>query len=199
VNSGRLPWADWAAEFREKLPAELEAFVQAKAAAAAGSDHSDSIRERLKSILDLFRVSRYRPSPAGTVSIDLSTASGGQLGEGGGHRTGTSSGASGGKGGKAGNISSVFEKKDGTPGQKVNADPFPRVKWISMAEGTRDPGDLEDRAARFIIDQNYLLINADFRVFNDMVTRFCKEYGPSESVGEVVREVVRSWFEQALV
>src|SRR5207253_2599516 len=63
-------------------------------------------------------------------------------------------------------------KKDGTPGTKVQPDPFPICKWVTIKppDRTRDPNDLEDRAAKFLADQNTLLINADFRVFADMIT-----------------------------
>jgi hypothetical protein len=44
-----------------------------------------------------------------------------------------------------------------------------------------------------------LLINADFRVFMDMVRRWTKEYGGRPGVEEAVQESVRSWFATALV
>lgn len=76
-----LPWADWAAEFRENLPEELAKFVNSKAAAAANTDHEKAIRERLKEILDLFKLSRYRPASDGSAMIDAETlARGGQSG-----------------------------------------------------------------------------------------------------------------------
>jgi hypothetical protein len=37
------------------------------------------------------------------------------------------------------------------------------VDWVSIADGTRTPEDFEDKAARYLEDQNVLLINADFR------------------------------------
>jgi len=58
---------------------------------------------------------------------------------------------------------------------------------------------LEDRAAKFLSDQNTLLINADFRVFTDMVARWHKEFGGSEAIKSTIEDVVRTWFEQALV
>jgi len=48
LNNEPLPWSEWASEFRDKMPPDLEAFVQEKAAKSASSDHSKSIRERLK-------------------------------------------------------------------------------------------------------------------------------------------------------
>jgi hypothetical protein len=60
---------------------------------------------------------------------------------------------------------------------------------------------MEDKAANFLSGQNTLLVNADFRVFTDMVGRLCREkdVGPMHGIHDVVEEVVRQWFEQALV
>ncbi len=200
VNSEPLPWADWAAEFRDKMPGQIEALIQEKAAGAAGTDHTKSIRERLKSIIDLFSVSRYRPSAAGPLSIDTDYMVRGGVADSPNKQSGTSrDGGRGGRGGTAGSIYAVFEKKDGAPGERVTPDVFPHVDWISLVDGTREPGDMEDRAARFIMDQNRLLINADFRVYNDMIKKWHKECGGSDSTKNIVRDVVRAWFEQALV
>ena len=84
---------------------------------------------------------------------------------------------------------------------KSAADPFPVVKWVSIGNG-RDAGDgLEDKAASLISTQNTLLVNADFRVFKDMIGRLCKEKdaGPGPGLQDAVREIVHQWFEQALV
>lgn len=48
-------------------------------------------------------------------------------------------------------------------------------------------------------DQNLLQINADFRVFTDMIDRWCEAYGDVAGARGAVEEVVQEWFEQALV
>jgi hypothetical protein len=182
------------------MPDELAAFVSSKAAAAADTDHSKAIRDRLKEILDMFRLSRYQPVKNGTRLIDPDTVvRGGKAGTqsretGGGRSTSSRSG-----GGTGGNIYSVFEKKDGVPGKLTKPDPFPSVRWVSVADGTREAGDIEDRAAKYLPEQNLLLINADFRVFHDVVEFFSKEFSGAAAAEEVARDAVRTWFEQALV
>jgi hypothetical protein len=57
---------------------------------------------------------------------------------------------------------------------------------------------MEDKAATFILSQNTLLVNADFRVFTDMIARLCKEK-EGDGLRGAVEEVVHQWFEQALV
>jgi hypothetical protein len=63
----------------------------------------------------------------------------------------------------------------------------------------RIPPFLEDRAAKFLPEKNFLQINADFRGFQDMVERWCAVYGDAPGARPVVEDVVQEWFEQALV
>jgi hypothetical protein len=200
INNDNLPWSDWANEFRENMPEEIAKLVAEKAAGAANTDHQKSIKDRLKDIMDLFKVSRYRPSAAGSVFIDEDRlVRGGSIGTQNRNsgQSGSSSKNSGG-GGTGGNVYSVFEKVDGTQGKKSKPDPFPQVQWVSVSNGTRDPKDMEDRAAKYLQEQNLLLINADFSVFADMVSYFRKEYGDIPGINEATEEAVRNWFEQAL-
>jgi hypothetical protein len=200
VNNEPLPWSDWAIEFREKMPEQIKALVEQKAAASSVADHSKSIRERLKQILDLFKVSRYRPIIDGDIRIDeQNTTRGGQPRREATTNSGSGTSQSGGEGGTAGGVYSIFQKEGGTPGKRVQSDTFPEVQWISAKDGTRETGMLEDRAARFLLDQNTLLINADFRVFSDMVSKFLKDFGGNEALRDAIEDAVHGWFEQSLV
>jgi hypothetical protein len=211
VAGEKLPWEDWAYEFREKMPKELADFVSEKAAALTEKDHINSIKDRLKHVMDLYKVSRYRPAPAGmylsddasAVRVGRSPASAAKSDGGGGgvgQEVGTAS--KGERDGEVGNIYYLFEKKGGVPSEKTTTDPFPVVKWVSLANGGRTPDDqLEDKAAIYLGGQNTLLVNADFRVFKDMIARLCKEkeIGSAPGVQDAVTEIVHQWFEQALV
>lgn len=194
-----LPWTEWATEFRERMPSQLVALIEEVGSKASASDHTTSIRERLKQIMDLYRVSRYRFTPAGKLLVDDERLDRGGLPEpSDGVRGGGTGGRSGRKGGTAGGVYGVFLKKDGEAAERVQPDVFPRTKWVSVADGTREVGDIEDRAARYIPEENVLLINADFRVFTDLVDRWMREFGKA-GVREVVQEAVHGWFEQTLV
>ena len=83
------------------------------------------------------------------------------------------------------------------PDRRLKQIRFPERLWISMADGTREPGQLEDRAAQFLRESNTLLINADFRMVRDTVKYWQDAYRSESST--VVEEVVREWIEQALV
>jgi hypothetical protein len=198
LNGEALPWADWAAEFRERMPAEIKAHMEQVMAGASSEDHRQAIRERLKQIRDLFRISRYRPTPKGTHVVDVESLRGGAEGSGSNAEKMAHS-RSGGSGGRAGNIYALFLADQGSPADEASAEREPKVDWVTVKEGTRAPGDLEDRAARYLYEQNRLLINGDFRVFTDMVERWTKEYKDRPGAGDVIRDTVRAWFAQALV
>jgi len=211
LNEEPLPWADWAYEFREKMPEELRQFVTDKSSSSTEKDHVKSIKDRLKGIMDLYKVSRYKPTPQGvyladensSVSSGLTSGAGGGGGSAAGTGTGKSLGNSnrGNRDGELGNIYHLFEKKDGSEAKKIETDPFPKVRWISQKDDTRTPDDLEDMAAKYLADQNTLLINADFRVFQDMARKLGKEKDGvlGTNTQTMVEDIVRMWFEQSLV
>lgn len=205
-----LPWDEWAYEFRDRMPKQLAEFVSEKAAALTEKDHISSIKDRLKNVMDLYKVSRYRPAPEGVylsdeasaVRIGRSPFSGVKSEGGGGIGREVGATSTGQREGEVGNIYHLFEKKGGIPSEKAAADPFPLVKWVSIENGGREANDqMEDKAATFLPGQNTLLINADFRVFKDMTSRLCKEKdgGPGVGMQKAVEEIVHQWFEQALI
>ena len=105
-----------------------------------------------------------------------------------------------GSGGRQGDIYALFTEESGQPADLVNNSPVePQVSWISAEEGSRSLGDLEDRAARYLIGSNRLLINADFRAFTDMVNWWTSKYEVSGSQAKVIKDTVREWFEQQLI
>jgi len=201
LNDEPLPWVEWAAEFRAAMPDPIKTLVEEVSASSSEHDHQQSIRERLKQILDLFKVSRYRPAASGVATLeDPVLGMGGSSSEGDRSTAGGQQGKRGGTGGRAGDIYALFQTVSGNPGEEVKTfAPEPKVQWISVKDGTRTPPDLEDRAAKYLPQQNMLMINGDFRVFNDMVDRWCHKYSHASGAKSVVESVVREWFEQQLV
>lgn len=209
LNQEPLPWEEWAAEFREKMPKVLADFIESMSPTGQ-SDHIHSIRERLKDILQLYKASRYLPTPNGqyevdaestarmAVAPDIAERGTGRQGSGAGDSTvGTS--VPGRKQTSQGNVYHLFEKKGGVPADKVKGDPFPTTRWVSVKNGTRETGYIEDKAARYIRETNELHINQDFRVFQDMTDHFCELYEDAPGIRQPVEESVKQWFEQALV
>jgi hypothetical protein len=199
IDGESLPWDEWQSEFRQNMPHEIKVLMDEVASGAQDVDHKAAIKERLKHIRSLLRnPSRYRRNAMGNLSVSGDTVGGAPRSER-GSREGSAS--SGGRGGRAGNIYALFLDEGGEPGQEVQADQMPEVKWISQRSTppTRTSDVLEDRAARYLPDQNLLLINADFRVFTDMVDRWVGNYEDAPVPRPVIEEKVQEWFEQALV
>jgi len=203
LGNEALPWEDWAAEFRLNLPPELGRFVESRAPEANRADHLKNIRERLKAIMELYKVSRYRPAANGRLKIDPEELTrGGTPAATGGTRVTSDTPVvreRSQSGGKEGNIYALFERKGGAPGEEVQPDLFPKVDWVSVSDGSRAPEDMEDRAAKYLSDQNRLLINADFRVFKDMAKHLMRNYAQIAAAESIVKDAVQGWFEQALV
>lgn len=200
IGGEPLPWADWAEEFRRAMPDEIRELIADAAAGSRSKDHEGTIRERLKRFKELYKLSRYKPTPTGEYALTGEPVAVGGRPAKTGRTKGTGTGRSGGSGGRTGDIYTLFMTgKEGPKGSPVDPDPFPDVMWVSAADGTRVQGFLEDRAATYIPDANQLQINGDFRVFEDMVGHYTKVYGHVPGVEDTVVEVVREWFEQTLV
>lgn len=198
VDGSVLDWSGWAGQFRDDMPDELTTLQEQIGAKAGEKDHRKAISERLKQIRDLLRFSRFKPAQDGTSSIDPESLM--QGGEASSHGTTTEgSKAPGNKGGRAGDIYALFAESGAVSADPVNSFDEPRTQWVSIEDGTRVALDLQNRAAKFLLQQNLLMINADFRVFTDMVDRWTDAYRNVPGARMSVKEVVHEWFEQQLV
>src|SRR5205823_6116316 len=80
INGDPLPWSEWAAEFRGKMPKEIKALMEEVTAGSSSEDHRQAIRERLRQIKELLHISRYRPTQTGKQMVDLGHLQGGGSG-----------------------------------------------------------------------------------------------------------------------
>lgn len=199
IGGEPLDWARWAAEFRDAMPEALSALQDEIAAHSGEKDHRKAISERLKQIKDLLRFSRVKPAKDGEVFADPDAATpGGDAAEGvvrevKGQRDG------GKKGGRAGDIYALFAESGAISADPVAGFDEPEVIWKSAELGTRNREEMEGKAAQFLLQQNKLLINADFRVFTDMVDRWAASYRHVPGAVNAVEDVVHEWFQQQLV
>lgn len=203
IESEQMNWALYAAEFRECMPQELEFFQDQIGQKATASDHRSAIRDRLNSVKELFKFGRYRPQEKGRYSIaDTNANAGGEPQKKNGGRTGLSSGTSGGAGGRQGSLYALFTSEEGVPAELLGINTEPKVAWVSVLDNTRAMSELDDRAANYIVESNLIKINADFRVFTDMIERWGQQYSyvpGAASPGGVIEQTVREWFEQQLI
>lgn len=201
IEGQPLPWTEYAAEFREKMPEPIERLMNQVAAGTGNTEATATIRERLKQIRELFKFTRYRPTPDGKHTVDDSftnTGSGGSDAEGSGSGSRKTGGRKSGSP-RAGDIYALFADVGNTPAEESGGFLDPQVKWVSVKDGTRTSDFLEDRAAQYLPQVNTIQANSDFRVFTDMVTRWRKFYSHIPSAEPVIDATVKEWFQQQLV
>ena len=76
--------------------------------------------------------------------------------------------------------------------------------WVSLAQGGREEGELEDMAAEIAGDAvtgDVIKANADFRGYVDVVRHFTVQFNPTadESIQKLIVEYVQEWMALQLV
>ena len=204
-----LPWARWAEEFAAAMPDEIHQ-LQERAASADYLPRQQAIRNRVSAIMPLYQLSRYRPTRPPRQRPVKSAADGASDEPVG--RPATRPQARGGpptaqavhppaskdlpQDGSDGERSG--EPADDHPGPAVVVG-LPDVAWISVRDGARAIGDLEDQAARYHPDRHELTINADFRAVTDLISHWQTRYRGIAGARTVIEAQVREWCEQILV
>lgn len=196
-----LNWDVWQDDFRENMPPALKAFLDALIEKNSRDSHGNSIRERLKSLRDLFKLSRYKAAQNGEfIANPNSEAQFGTAGFVSGERTDIGRPNHTGRGSTPGSIATallsqlVQDGEDGVEAIKVEPDPFPKVQWTNE----HDSPQLVDRGAEYLPSSNLILANANFSGVRDVVEYFSKSFQDSPDYLAVIKEVVHEAFEQVL-
>ena len=197
----------WGEEFREKMPDPIKAKIDeimAKTERDPEGKTRERIIERLHRIRALLRPSRYRRDLDGNL-LAIGEAPGGSSSRG----QGAEPGIGGGGGGKGGRSSDEYladlVEAGGHSASQVNANPKqPTVKWISKADGTREEGELDDRAAEIAGDTltaELVKANRDFRGYRDLVSFFSREFnaGGDPAIERKIVEYAEEWLESQLI
>ncbi|MDB5618101.1 ATP-binding protein [Tardiphaga sp.] len=192
-----LKWDVWQDEFRQNMPPVLRQFLDKLINDNSKDSHADSIRERLKSLKELFRISRYRRSSKGALranpdfEVPLGTAhstEGNQGSINGAGGTGVQSGAL-----ATSLLSELVDDESGVPADLVSPDPFPKLSWLEETESLRD------RAAEYLPSDNQIVANKNFLGLTDLISYFSKNHHDTPELLPVIEDVVKEAFEQVLI
>lgn len=161
--------------------------------------HADTIRERLKGLKDLFRLSRYRRNESGKLTAnpdDVALLGSGYLKQ--GEDAGVLTKHRPGKGTQPGSLATslLSQLVDGESGVKVepaSPDPFPQLKWSEETDSTRD------RAAEYLPPDNMIVANKDFQGLRDLIAYFSRHHQDTPEIVQVIEDTVREAFEQVLI
>ena len=191
VNGEPLPWTQWHSEFRENMPAEIREMMDSILAGADTGNYEENVKRRWREIKELFMLNKYRKTRAGEINVD-GAIPGGINRRLDGQRPVGSQNSNKGSGGGSADLYAAFISQQGDPGEVVTRDSnLPKTTWISFAEGTRENGDLEDRAARYIREENTIYINRDFRVFEGLRQATSEAYPHATEID--VKRSVEEW------
>jgi len=196
VNGGSPPWTDWAQQFRDAMPDALREFIESFDAKRTPAD-DEAVRERIKEVLQLFPVPKYVPSPTGAEELDDENPVPGN--NSGGRNGSRSRGESGEPAKPRPPRAARGLKPKGPRGDRTSQNDVPDWRWKYLRDGTRSPGEMEDKAAQYDPSTNMLLINGDFRGFNVWVDYFASQYPSMPAVREQVEQQVQLWWEQTLL
>jgi hypothetical protein len=95
-------------------------------------------------------------------------------------------------GGAKADLYAAFLAEDGDNAEEVKRrDNMPEVKWVSSADGTRAQGVIEDKAAKYVSEQNLILANGDFRGFQRLMEVLGAEYPHADP--STVKQTVQAW------
>lgn len=196
VSSGEtgvpLPWAEWASEFRNKLPEPIREMMDQILSKADTGNYEEEIRKRLREIRDLFRLTRYRRSSNGSVLADGSLPGGISRETDEQRQPPSNSQVRPNSGGAKADLYAAFLNESGDTAEVLGSkDNIPRLEWINIAESTRDQGECEDRAAYYIPAANLIKANADFRGFQKLMEALASEYPHAEPTD--IKRTVQSW------
>lgn len=201
-DGSQLPWQRWQDEFRELMPPEIKKFMEEKMGAAENQSHSESIRDRLKSISKFFSLSRYKVNKAGAFLADPDSETSSKTGSG-IQETEGSGGLRKSGGAKAPGALDILllsgRKETGLSAEEVHPDKFPEVRWVSVGDETRAPDELEDRAAEYLERDNLIRANADFQGVTDIIKHFAELYEGVPNAETIIKNEVQEAFEQQLV
>jgi hypothetical protein len=216
IRGESLPWEDWAAQFREKVPREIEELQSSFAAKTDMGDVRRNIANRLENLKELFSLPKYRRVRNGILEAEPDSRMSGLGGapepehpdvESGTRNRNeqlplpTISASTTSRRRRTDYLSGLaVESGEGVPAESVGIiDRIPDISWVSVEDGTRQPDFMEDRAASFSGENNRLLINADFRVFQESIQRHATDYSNHGAAKEVAKQAVREWYAQQLI
>jgi len=186
-------WDQWAAEFKEKMPADLAAFIESFDVGRNTSEDDAAIREKVKEMLPLFNVARYRKEAEGEAEVDDASEVPPFPGGGRGNGSGST------RGGRDGSRPRPLLGKlraGGTKASLVTPKDIPNVVFL-YGDKAREIMN-EDIAAHYV-DQNLVQANGEFRVFQFLLEHYARQYGDSPGVRKKILPIAERWAKLVII
>jgi len=200
-DGSEFAWLLWQNEFRTKLPAEIQAYLESLLNQRNKASSSKAIQKRLMSLHSLYTLSGFEPlvvqPPIENLKVDEPTPLEALQDD------------------RAIDLITPPDGSEPAPPEtleKLKVEPakyaaqsedekesqenyFPRVEWTTEAQSPQ----LAGRAAEFVEYSNIILANQDFKGLQDIFKYFTEQYDLSDERTKVVRNAILENAEQALM
>lgn len=156
-----LPWGRWASEFFEEMPQELADYVEMHQSQTNKSE-ADYVQEQVAKYKEFLQVKVHRFSKNGKEAGEID-GDDGDMKDASGDGRGTGAAAA-----IAASRRPAVHIKKGigqTPISDLLLKFTPKWNWVSE----EDSSHLKSRAANFVIERNFLEVNQDFSVFQELI------------------------------
>jgi len=199
ADGSEVKWDKWYEEFRANMPANFKKFLEEAIAEQLSISNVEEIKEKLKSIRELYKLTRYKADPKGKHLVDPNIEAEYMTG---GKRKGKKPRPNSGPGPNPGDkklrlLTTLLQSPDATTADVNSPDPFPKVVW---ANGNSEEKDgLIDRAAMYISADHLVIANCEFQGYTDLVEYLRRLYGESSEVELFIHQEVQHAFEQVLM
>lgn len=181
-----LPWEKWALEFGQNIP-EVIREIENELFQESVQNLDQEIKERIKQWFSASPLSRFHKSDDGEFEIDEPDHG---INDPGGNASEEPETKDSQPSEPSNSYSDFIEPKENRAERKEVSDPTPEVVWKTIENGSRNEGELEDRAAEYVAGKDILIINGDFRGYTDLRDQLIKEKG----AGDVSREKSIEYF-----
>lgn len=187
------PWSRWQDEFARQMPDEVRELMRTLARGNAKADLRESVAQRVRQAPPgFFELPRYRRPR----TIRASTPGHQRTGS---HVVATAEGV---REVDATEVARRAEHNRGLQGKRgakkalpvdheAVLDTLPAFEWLSLRDGTRSIGELEDLALRYDECNHRLQLNRDFRGFRPLFDQFLAGYAEVPGAHELIEQSVR--------
>ena len=193
VDELELPWSRWQDEFARQMPEEIRELMRALARAGTRVDLRESVAQRIRQAPPgFFELPRYRRPRTIRAATPGHRQSGAPV-------VVTSHGVQEVDQEEAARRAQRNRERDGKRGARKELpvdheavlETLPAFDWVSVRDGTRSIGELEDLALRYDERNHRLQINRDFRGFRTLFDHFLGAYDHVPGAGELIEQTVR--------
>jgi len=200
-DGSEFSWHLWQNEFRTKMPAEIQAYLENLLGQRNKASSSRAIQKRLMSLHSLYTLSGFEPlvvhAPIQNLKVDEPTTLQALQDE-------RAIDLLTQPDGSEPALPETLEKPEAEPAKDITQSEdekesqenyFPRVEWTTEAQSPQ----LVGRAAEFVEYSNIILANQDFKGLQDIFKYFTELYELSDEHTKLVRNAILENAEQALM